>query len=86
MDSKAITRRLNTLQRIADRGKPCEYTVRFKDGGATTADPISVWNICRTVGERVEGITAKRPEYTAAAGIMTVICRPAPDRRIEDFE
>lgn len=88
MDSKAIIRRLDALQRIADRGRPCNVVITFTDGSSTTTDPGGAIDILQERGARGEiaRIEADRPEYAAAAGIMTVLCNPAPDRRIEDFE
>lgn len=86
--NKAISRRLDGLQRLADRNKPCNVVVTFTDGSATTTDLAGAIDIFRKRGARGEigHIEADRPEYAAAAGIMTVLCNPAPDRRIEDFE
>lgn len=88
MDNKAIIRRLDALQQLADRNRPCKVTVTFADGSTTATDPIGAWTVCRD--HMMEGdivnITADRPEYAAAANIMTVLCHPAPDREVEDFE
>lgn len=88
MDGKAIERRLDVLQQIADRNKPCKMVVTFADGSTITTDPIGVWAVCRD--HMMEGdivnITATRPEYAAAAGIMSVLCNPAPERELKDFE
>lgn len=84
---KAISRRLAALQRIAARHRPAVVTVTFMDGSSTATDPAGAIDIFRERGLRGEiaRIEADRPEYAAAAGIMTVLCNPAPDRRIEDF-
>ena len=70
MDSKAISRRLDALQKIADRGKPCKVVVTFTDGSSTTTTAF----------------TPDRPEYDGLCGALSVLCHPVPDRRIEDFE
>lgn len=88
MDTKAIIRRLDTLQQVADRNRPCRMTVTFTDGSTTVTDPVGAWTVCHDhmlVGD-VVSITADRPEYVAAACTMTVLCHPAPNRRIEDYE
>lgn len=88
MYNKAIIRRLNALQQIADRNRPCRMTVTFIDGNTITTDPIGAWAVCHDhmMREDIACITADRPEYAAAAGIMTVLCHPVPNRRLEDFE
>lgn len=86
MDVKAITRRLDVLQREADRNRPCKMTVTYEDGRQAIVDPCAVIDLCRGQGCDITRITADRPEYMAAAAIMTVLCHPAPNRRIEDFE
>lgn len=50
MDSKAISRRLDALQKIADRGKPCKVVVTFTDGSSTTTDPAGAIGIFRERG------------------------------------
>lgn len=88
MDNKAIARRLAALQKIADRGRPCKVVVTFTDGSSTTTDPAGAIDILREHGplEDISDFTADRPEYAAAAGIMTVICHSAPNREVSDFE
>lgn len=83
MDSRAITRRLDALQEIADRNKPCRIIVTFADGTTTITDPVGAWGICRDhmMREDVVNIEADRPEYAGAAGVMTVLCHPAPNRK-----
>lgn len=87
MNTKGITRRLDALQRVAGRSKPCHMTVAFKDGHQiTTAPGGDLAGICLSQGEDIALITADRPKYRAAAAIWTIICRPVPNRRITDFE
>ena len=88
MDNKAISRRLNALQQIADRNRPCKMTVTFADGSTTVTDPAGVWTVCHDhmlVGD-VADVTADRPEYSGLAGLVAILCHPVPNRRIEDFE
>lgn len=88
MDSKAITRRLDALQQIADRNKPCAITVVFKDGSQTILDPVGAINLFRERGPfgDITAFTPDRPEYEGLCSALTAVCRPVPDRRIEDFE
>lgn len=87
MDSK-ITRRLDALQKIADRGKPCKVVVTFTDGSSTTTDPAGAIGIFRERGPsgHIAAFTPDRPEYDGLCGALSVLCHPVPDRRIEDFE
>ena len=86
--NKGIFRRLDALQQIANRDKPCHVTVIFADGSRIVTDPLSMWEIYfdHAARENVVNITADCPEYVAAAGIMTILCHPARDRRIFDYE
>lgn len=88
MDSKAISRRLDALQQIADRGKPCKVVVTFTDGSSTITDPTGAINLFRERGPfgDIAAFTPDRAEYDGLCGALTVICHPVPDRRIEDFE
>lgn len=87
MDNKAISRRLDALQRIADRGRPCKVFVMFTDGGSTTTDPAGAIDIFRARGPSgdISSFSAERPEYRGLCGVLSVLCSPVPDRRIEDF-
>ena len=86
MKDKRISRRLDTLKKVSDRGRPCRMTVKFQDGSTVVTDSGGVIDLCRSCGETIEKITADRPEYAAMAAIMTVICHPVPNRDIQDFE
>lgn len=86
--SKAISRRLAVLQRIADRGKPCKVAVTFTDGSTATTDPAGAIDILQgrwACGE-VDSFQTDNPIYSGWARLLTVLLHPAPDRRIEDFE
>lgn len=88
MNVNAITRRLDALQQIASRSGPVHMTVTFAGRSPIITDYGEAWAIVRdpVMCEDVVTITASRSDYAAAAGIMTVLCHPVSDRRIEDFE
>lgn len=88
MINRAITRRLDALQQIADKNKPCAVVVTFKDGSQTTLDPVGAINLFRERGPFADIVTftPDRPEYEGLCGALTALCHPLPDRRIEDFE
>ena len=88
MDSKSIARRLDALQEIANRDRPCKITVTLADGTTTVTDSAGAWEICRDHLRRgdVVRFEADRHEYAGAAGAMTVLCHPAPNREVSDYE
>ena len=88
MDSKAISRRLDALQKIADRGKPCKVVVTFTDGSSTTTDPSGAITIFRERGSfgDISSFTPDRPEYDGLCGALSVLCHPVPNREVADFE
>lgn len=88
MDSKAIIRRLDALQQIADTNRPALVAVTFMDGSSTTTDPGGAIEILRAHGARgeVDSFQADNPVYSGWARLLTGILHPVPDRRIEDCE
>ena len=83
---KASSRRLDALQQIVDRGRPCEVVVTFRDGSSSTTDPANAWDIVRDQGQDIVSVKVNRPEYQAAAAIMGVVAHPVPNREVRDFE
>lgn len=83
-----INRRLEAMRERLERSRPCTMTFTLKNGKTIKADPAAAWDIFR--GRAREGdvafVSADRDEYAAAAGIMTVLCHPAPNREISDYE
>lgn len=88
MDIKAITKRLDTIQKIADRNKPCVVVVTFRDGRTTTLDPVGAIDLFREQGPfgDIVAFTPDRPEYEGLCGALSMLCHPVPNRRITDFE
>lgn len=88
MDSRAITRRLAALQKIADRNRPCRIVVTFADGSSTTTDPTGAIDVFRERGPSgdISCFSADRPEYVGLCGALSVLCHPAPNREVTDFE
>lgn len=87
MDHKAIVRRLDMLQQLADRSRPCKVTITFADGNTTATDPTGAIEIFRDMGPfgAIASIEADRPEYAGLAGALSAVCHPVTNRRIEDF-
>lgn len=78
---KAILRRLDALQQIADRNKPCKVVVSFADGSSITTDPVEAINIFREQGQfgSVTAFTPDRPEYDGLCGVLSVLCHSVPN-------
>lgn len=82
---KTILRRLDALQQIADRNKPCKVIITFADGSTTATDPCGAIDIFKERGD-ITAFTSDRPEYEGLCGALSVLCHPVPNRRTEDFE
>lgn len=85
---KSIIRRLDVLQQIADRNKPCKVIVTFADGSSTTTDPAGALDFLqeRGPGGEVDGFQTDSPLYARWAQLLTVLLHPAPNREVSDFE
>lgn len=85
---KSIIRRLDALQRIADRNKPCKVIVTFADGSSTTTDPGGALDFLqdRWPSGEVDSFQTGSPLYAGWAQLLTVLLHPMENRRIEDFE
>lgn len=85
---KSIIRRLDVLQQIADRNKPCKVIVTFADGSSTTTDPAGALNLLqeRGPGGKVDGFQTDSPLYAGWAQLLTILLHPAPNREVSDFE
>lgn len=85
---KSIIRRLDVLQQIADRNKPCKVIVTFTNGSRTTTDPAGALNLLqeRGPGGEVDGFQTDSPLYAGWARLLTTLLHPMENRRLEDFE
>lgn len=83
-----VDRLLEQMRERLERSKPARVTVTLKGGGSTTIDYTGALDIFRQLGPfgSIAEFTTNRSEYMAAAGIMTVLCHPAPNREIENYE
>lgn len=83
-----INRRLDVMRERLERFKPCAMTITLKNGRAITSDPAAAWEIFRGHAQSgdVAFVSADRDEYAAAAGVMTVLCHPALNREISNYE
>lgn len=76
------------LQRITVQNRPCRVTIHFSDGSRIVTDPLSMWEIYfdNALREKVTTIVADSPQYQVVAGILSVLCRPMPNREIKNYE
>lgn len=83
-----INRRLEAMRERLEHFRPCTMTITLKSGRAITADPAAAWDFFLSYARKgaVAAVSADRGEYAAAAGIMTVLCRPAPNRELSNYE
>ena len=83
----SILRRLDILQRIADRRRPALVTVHFAGGSTTVTDQSGALGLLQELGPRgkIDSFQADGA-LSGWAQLLTVILHPAKNRRIEDFE
>ena len=86
--NSSILRRLLALQRIADANAPAQVVVTFVDGSSATTDPGTVLDIFLAHGPsgEIDRFQSDSPVYGPWAALLTTLCHPVADRRIEDFE
>lgn len=87
MDNKSIIRRLDALQRIAEKNKPFKVKVLFTDGSEVITDQSGALDLLQRRGpcEEIDSFQADGP-MSGWAQMMTILLHPTEDRRIEDFE
>lgn len=86
--NSSILRRLLTLQRAADENKPAQVTVCFRDGSSTTTTTAGAVDILQRMGPsgEIDRFQSDHPAFGPWAQLLTTLCHPVADRRIEDFE
>ena len=86
--NSSILRRLALLQHIADKNKPAQVVIRFTNGTATVTTPGGAMDAFRVRGQsgEIAGFSSDNSTFGPWAQLLTVLLRPAPDRRIEDYE
>lgn len=82
--NKAISRRLAALQAFADRQRPAVVAVTFMDGSTATTDPAGALDFLKS--GKVDVFQSDHPVYSPWAALLTTLCHPVANRRIEDFE
>lgn len=82
-----VGKQLELMRKRLERSKPVRMVVTFANGEVVTTDPVGAIHLLKDseVGEIV-GVTTDRGDYMGLAGCLDVLCHPAPNRRIEDYE
>lgn len=85
---KSILKRLDALQQIADRNRPCKVVVKFTDGSSMDTDPVGAIRLFQEQGLEgsIDSFTPDRPEYDGLCGVLSALCRPTPTREVKNFE
>ncbi len=83
-----IDRKIEAMRERLERSRPAKITITFADGSTTVTDPVGALETFREMGPfgAITNIEADRPEYAGMAGMLSAVCRPVPNRRIEDYE
>lgn len=85
---KSITRRLAALQAFADRQRSAVVAVHFTNGTTTVTTPGGALDAFRAHGKsgEIAGFSSNNSIFGPWTQLLTILLRPAPNRRIEDFE
>lgn len=85
---KTILRRLETIQAFANRQRPAVVKVTFMDGTTVTTDPSGSLDAFRAQGPSggLQALHSNHPVFGPWAALLTTLCHPVADRRIENFE
>lgn len=84
-----INRRLEAMRERLERSRPCRMVVTFKSGEIieTAGQVAALKTMVDYINSgEIVSVTADRPEYEAMANLMYVLCHPAPNRAIMDYE
>lgn len=85
---RGIKRRLDALEESIDRNSPCQMKITFVDGSTTVTGVAGALGIMQNLEQydgKVINVEANQPGYEGLAGLLAALCRPAPNRRIEDY-
>lgn len=84
---KAVFKRLDVLQRLADKNKPFKVKVLFTDGSEVVTDQSGALDLLLELGPRgkLSGFQADGP-MSEWARLLTTLLHPASNREVSDFE
>ncbi len=82
-----VDKRIGEMRERLERSKPARMVVTLANGESITTDPIGAITLFQErKGKGIAGVSTNRADYMGLAVALDVLCRPAPDRRIEDYE
>ncbi len=82
-----IDRRIAAMRERLEHSTPARMTVTLPSGETITTDPVGVITLFQERGAgEIAGVTTDRDDYRGMAGMLDALCRPAPNRRIADYE
>jgi len=82
-----VGKRLEEMRRRVEQSKPVRMVVTLTSGEVITTDPIGAITLFqKRKGKGVAGVNTNRADYMGLAVALDVLCHPAPNRRIEDYE
>lgn len=82
-----VDRRLENMRERLERSRPAQMVLTLASGEVVVTDPVGAITMLQKseIGE-VVGVTANRADYMGLAGYLDVLCHPAPNRDIRNFE
>ena len=83
----SIRKRLDALQEVANRNRPCQMKITFVDGSTIVTDPAGAINLMHDLelcDGKIVNVEANQPGYEALAGLLVALCRPVQNRDISD--
>lgn len=82
-----VGKQLELMRKRMEQSKAARIVVTLASGGVVTTDPVGAIDLLKNseVG-KIVGVTTDRADYMGLAGSLDVLCRPAPNRKVEDFE
>ncbi|MCI8915606.1 MAG: hypothetical protein HFF26_02925 [Oscillospiraceae bacterium] len=82
-----VSKQLERMRKRLEQSKAAQIRVTFANGEVVTTDAVGAITLLRDSGVgKVVGVTTDRADYMGLAGCLDALCRPAHNRKVEDFE